>query len=93
MRTDVASSAIAEALERLLDEVRQAFRRNTVLFLGYNLADPDFRFLFDQVAESRFARTAYAVWPGLPEADVRMWQDGGSRFWRKTRQYARQLKG
>ncbi len=63
--------------EPLIDEVRQAFRRKTMLFLGYNLADPDFRFLFDQVAESKFARTAYAVWPGLPEADVRMWRDRG----------------
>jgi hypothetical protein len=63
--------------EALLDEVQQAFRRKTVLFLGYNLTDPDFRFLFDQIAESRFARTAYAVWPGLPEADVRMWRDRG----------------
>jgi hypothetical protein len=63
--------------EPLLDEVRRALRLNTVLFLGYNLADPDFRFLFDQIAESRFARVAYAVWPGLPEADVRMWRDRG----------------
>jgi hypothetical protein len=63
--------------EPLVDEVRRAFRRNTVLFLGYNLADPDFRFLFDQVAESRFARTAYAVWPGLPDVDVKMWRDRG----------------
>ena len=63
--------------EPLLDEVRRALRLNTVLFIGYNLADPDFRFLFDQVAGSRFARTAYAVWPGLPEADVRMWRDRG----------------
>lgn len=63
--------------EPLLDEVRRALRLNTVLFIGYNLADPDFRFLFDQVAGSRFARTAYAVWPGLPETDVRMWRDRG----------------
>lgn len=63
--------------ESIIDEVKRAFRRNTLLFLGYNLADPDFRFLFDQIAESRFARTAYAVWPGLPEADVRMWRDRG----------------
>ncbi|MCG8353628.1 MAG: SIR2 family protein [Chloroflexales bacterium] len=34
--------------EPILDEVRRAMRRTTVLFLGYNLADPDFRFLFDQ---------------------------------------------
>lgn len=63
--------------EELVDEVRRAFRRNTMLFLGYDLTDPDFRFLFDQVAESRFARTAYAVWPGLPPADVEMWRDRG----------------
>ena len=63
--------------EELLDEVKRAFRRYTVLFLGYDLADPDFRFLFDQVAESRFARTAYAAWPGLPPADVAMWRDRG----------------
>jgi hypothetical protein len=63
--------------EAMVDEVRRTFRRNTVLFLGYNLADPDFRFLFDQIVESRFARTAYAVWPDLPGADVRMWRDRG----------------
>jgi hypothetical protein len=63
--------------EELVDEVKRVFRRNTVLFLGYDLADPDFRFLFDQVAESRFARTAYAVWPSLPFTDVEMWRDRG----------------
>jgi len=63
--------------EPLVEEVRRAMRLNTVLFIGYNLTDPDFRFLFDQIAESRFARTAYAVWPGLPEADVHMWRDRG----------------
>jgi hypothetical protein len=63
--------------EPLIDTVRQTFRLNTMLFLGYNLADPDFRFLFDQIAQSRFARTAYAVWPGLPQVDVQMWRDRG----------------
>ncbi len=63
--------------EGLLDEVKRAFRQNTVLFLGYDLSDPDFRFLFSEIAGNRFARTAYAVWPGLPEADVRMWRDRG----------------
>ena len=63
--------------EALVDEVRRAFRNNTILFLGYNLADPDFRFLFDQIAQDRFARTAYAVWPGQPEEDVQMWRDRG----------------
>ena len=63
--------------EPLIDTVRQAFRLNTLLFLGYNLADPDFRFLFDQIAQSRFARIAYAVWLGLPQVDVQMWRDRG----------------
>ena len=63
--------------EDVIDEVRRAFKRNTILFYGYNLSDPDFKFLFDQIAESKFARLAYAVWPSLPEADVRMWRDRG----------------
>jgi hypothetical protein len=61
--------------EDVIDEVRRAFKRNTILFYGYSLSDPDFKFLFDQIAESKFARLAYAIWPGLPEADVRMWRD------------------
>ncbi len=63
--------------EAIIDEVRQALRRSTVLFVGYNLADSDFRFLFDQVTESRFRRTAYAVWPGLPDVEKQMWRDRG----------------
>ncbi|HTP09129.1 MAG TPA: CHAT domain-containing protein [Anaerolineae bacterium] len=63
--------------EDVVDEVRRAFKRNTILFYGYNLSDPDFKFLFDQIAESKFARLAYAVWPGLSQADVRMWRDRG----------------
>lgn len=63
--------------EPLVDEVRRAFRNNTILFLGYSLADPDFLFLFDQIAQNRFARTAYAVWPDQPEEDVQMWRDRG----------------
>jgi hypothetical protein len=61
----------------LVDEVKRAFRDNTILFLGYNLADPDFRFLFAQIAENNFARTAYAFWPGLSEVDERMWRERG----------------
>lgn len=72
--TDLLRSRDKEAI---VAEVRRALRFNTVLFLGHDLSDPDFRFLFDQVAESRFARTAYAVWPGLPEVDTRMWRDRG----------------
>jgi hypothetical protein len=41
--------------------VRRAFQRYTVLFLGYDLSDPDFRFIYEQVASNRFARPVYAV--------------------------------
>src|SRR2546427_462896 len=47
------------------------------LFIGYNFADPDFRSLFNQVTENRFAHIAYGVYPGLQEVDVRMWRDRG----------------
>ncbi len=63
--------------EPLLDEVRRAFRRNSVLFLGYNFSDPDFRLLFDYVAQGTFAHMAYAVWSELTAADVQMWRDRG----------------
>jgi hypothetical protein len=65
--------------EDLLHEVRTVLRRQTVLFLGYNLADPDVNLLWREVLDraGRFNRTAYAVWPGLPEGEVRMWRDRG----------------
>jgi hypothetical protein len=65
--------------EALLDEVRSLLKKQTVLFLGYNLSDPDFNLLWREVLDKmgRFVRTAYAVWPGLPEAEVRMWADRG----------------
>lgn len=63
--------------ENLLDEVRGLLKRQTILFLGYNLSDPDFRLLWREVLDKmgRFARTAYAVWPGLPEEEQRVWRD------------------
>ncbi|MBN1875110.1 MAG: SIR2 family protein [Anaerolineae bacterium] len=65
--------------ENLLDEVRSLLKKQTVLFLGYNLSDPDFHLLWREVLDKmgRFARTAYAIWPGLPETEVRMWADRG----------------
>jgi len=63
--------------ENLLDEVRSLLKKQTVLFLGYNLSDPDFHLLWREVLDKmgRFARTAYAVWPGLPEEEQRVWRD------------------
>jgi hypothetical protein len=64
--------------EPLLDEVRYAFRRNTVLFLGYNLSDPDFRSLLNEITEdSRNRRPIFALWSGLPEREVRLWEGRG----------------
>ena len=63
--------------ENLLDEVRSLLKKQTVLFVGYNLSDPDFHLLWREVLDKmgRFARTAYAVWPGLPEEEQRVWRD------------------
>ncbi len=65
--------------EDLLDEVRNVLRKQTILFLGYNLSDPDFNLLWREVLDraGRFARTAYAVWPDLPESDAQVWRDRG----------------
>ncbi|MCP4544655.1 MAG: SIR2 family protein [Chloroflexi bacterium] len=65
--------------EDVLDEVRNVLRKQTVLFLGYNLSDPDFNLLWHEVLDraGRFARTAYAVWPDLPEPDAQVWRDRG----------------
>jgi hypothetical protein len=63
--------------DEVIDEVKRALRQNTVLFLGYDLSDPDFRFLLSEVADSRFARLAYAVWPGFLEDQARVWRERG----------------
>ncbi len=63
--------------ENVLDEVRTALRRNTVLFLGYNLADPDFNLLWREVLDrmGRFVVGAFAIWPSLQQDEVQIWQD------------------
>lgn len=63
--------------ENVLDEVRMTLRRNTVLFVGYNLADPDFNLLWREVLDrmGRFAAGAFAVWPSLQEDEVQIWRD------------------
>lgn len=65
--------------EAVLDEVKRALQRNTVLFLGYDLGDPDFRLLWREVLDRAgdLHRRAFAVWPGLPEAEVAVWADRG----------------
>lgn len=67
--------------EDLLATVGNTLRHNTILMLGYDLNDDlnddGITALFDQVAESRFARKAYAIVPNLPEEEVLTWQDRG----------------
>jgi hypothetical protein len=62
--------------ESLLDEARAALRKNVVLFLGYNLADPDFNLLWREVLDrmGRFALGAYAIWPGASDDDQQVWK-------------------
>ena len=71
---DHTALLLDEKRKPVLDEVRHAFRRNSVLFIGYNLDDPDFRLLFDEESDSKFTRLHYAVWPGLPEPQACMWE-------------------
>lgn len=63
--------------EDVLAEVKRTFQQKTVLFLGYDFTDPDFHFLYSQVAESHFAHTAYAAWPGLSRDQAREWRNEG----------------
>jgi SIR2-like protein len=63
--------------ESLLDEVRRAMRGNAILFLGYNLADPDFHLLWRDVLDrmGRFALGAYAAGPGIALDEQRIWAE------------------
>lgn len=87
--TDVESLVVTEddhlglgrdrARESVLDEVRRALQRNTVLFLGYDLSDPDFQLLWREILSRAgdLHRRAFAVWPGLPAAEAGVWADRG----------------
>lgn len=58
----------------IVDEVRRAFRRNSILFLGYDLSDPSVSAWFDEVAGDRFQRNSYAVWLGLTPAQAKAYE-------------------
>jgi hypothetical protein len=62
--------------EGMLNRVRDLLSSNAVLFLGYNLADPDFKLLWREVLDrmGRFALGAYAVWPGLAADERQIWE-------------------
>jgi len=63
----------------LFNLVRTVFQTRAVLFLGYDLSDPDFELLYAQVLDQMkpFNIGAYAVWPGMAEAYRQMWAGQG----------------
>ena len=65
--------------KEVFNAVCNALRKNVILFLGYNLSDPDFDLLWQEVSSQpdHFPKEAYAVWPGLPETDVQRWRERG----------------
>ena len=60
----------------LLNYVRTVMRVNTLLFIGYDLADVDFELLYTSVltAAGPLARRAFAVQPGLDPDQRLTWQ-------------------
>ncbi len=63
--------------EGVLDEVRRAFSRNLVLFIGYDLADPDFLLLWHDMLGRMGQLTvgAFAVATGLAADEARLWAE------------------
>lgn len=66
----------ATAIKRTCPIRCTTLRRNAILFLGCNLADPDFNLLWREVLDrmGRFAIGAYAVWPNFPPDEQQLWQ-------------------
>lgn len=54
----------------MVDEIRPLFRRNSMLFIGYELSDPSVSAFFDEVAGDRFQPSSYAVCSGLSQLAV-----------------------
>lgn len=54
----------------IVDEVEHTIRRNSLLFLGFDLSDLSVAAWFDEVAGGRFQRTSYAIWSGLSARQV-----------------------
>lgn len=55
---------------QMVAEMRRAFWRSSLLFLGYDLQDPAVSALFDQVAGDRFQMRSFAAWPGLAPSEA-----------------------
>ncbi len=58
----------------MVDEVRRAFRRQTVLFIGVHLRSSSVTALFDEVTGDRFQLPAFAIDPDLTESERTAWQ-------------------
>lgn len=54
----------------VIAEVRQVFRRYSLLFIGHDLRDPLVQSLFDEGAGGKFQMPAFALWPGLSAAEA-----------------------
>lgn len=74
--TEQDQNALLRSREKpdMVDEVRRAFRRTSVLFLGYDLRDPAVSALFDEVAGDTFQLRSYAVWRDISEAEATSFQ-------------------
>jgi hypothetical protein len=57
----------------MIDEVRRAFRRQAVLFVGYRLRGRTVTALFDEVTGDRFQLPAFAIDPELSESERSAW--------------------
>jgi hypothetical protein len=70
--TEQDQNALARGRQKpdMVDEVRRAFRRSSVLFLGQDPTDPALNVLFDEVAGDRFQANAFAVWTGLTAREI-----------------------
>lgn len=60
----------------LLAEIKVALQSKASLVLGYNLTDPDFKLLWDDMRRrmGRFSIGAFAAWPGLTASTIRIWE-------------------
>lgn len=59
-----------------LTEVRRTLQRSTTLFIGYNLNQAeDFPFLFNDIAQMTFERTAYMICPSMAGSDLQPWRE------------------
>jgi hypothetical protein len=62
---------------QLLDRIRPIFEENAILFVGYDLSDPDFKLLWREVLDrmGQFTIGAYATAPSLPPGEREVWED------------------